>query len=146
MPEPNRRVRPRTLVALLALAAATASLAGIAAGVRFVTQGDSAPPTAQVLVSDTGVTHGHPRPVLPASPAPAVGQPKSAPSQTTKPLPPRRHNRAPETPPPPRHNRGPKMPPPPRRHSGPRSHRPTRPQRAHHSKQAQVNQRSRILA
>ena len=134
MPEPNRRVRPGTLVALLALVAAAASLAGIAAGVRLVTQGDSAPPTAQVLVSDTGVTHGYLRPVLPASPAPAVGQPKPAPSQSTKPLPPRRHHR------------GPKKPLPPRRHSGSRFHRPARPQRAHHSKQAQVNQRSRILA
>src|ERR1700735_5505258 len=133
-PEPDRRARPRALVASLALVIAAALLASIAAGVRFVTGGDSARPVARVMTSDTGILHDSPRPVFHAIAAAAVRQPRPAPRQTPKPPHPGRHSREPKKPlPPRRHRRSPKSQlsagsQQPRQHHGKRAHAHRRPQ------------------
>jgi len=58
---------------------------------------DGAPPIAQVVASDTRVAHGHPRPVLKASAAPAAREPKLTRSNTSEPLHPRHHGPAPKS-------------------------------------------------
>jgi len=134
-PEPDRRARPRALVASLALVIAAALLASIAAGVRFVTRGDSARPVARVMTSDTGIPQDSPRPVFHVIAAPAVHQPRPAPRQTPKP------------PQPARHSREPKKPPHPRRHSrSPKSQLSAGPQQPqHHGKRAHVHRGPQVL-
>src|SRR5262245_11564745 len=94
----NRRLRPRVLVAPLTLATAAVSLAPIAAGARLMAQGDSAPPIARVVASDTSVAHRYPSPVVKtrASAAPAVRQLEPVPSQTRVPHHPRRRSPVPK--------------------------------------------------
>jgi hypothetical protein len=128
MPEPNRRVRPKALITLALVIAGF--LACIAAGVRFMTRGHSAPPAPRALASDTGVGYDYARPASPRSAAPAVSRPKLTASRTAKPLHPH-HSRAPNKPVhPPRHSPGPK------------SHAPAQPQPAHqhHSEQPRHQQ------
>src|SRR5262249_61191349 len=88
----------------------------IAAGARLMIQDGSAPPITRIVASDTGVAHHHARPVLKASAAPAVRQPRSAPSQASGPPHPRRHRSEPE------------------------SHRPAHPPRATHHPSDQAQQ------
>jgi len=82
-----------------------------------MTQGDSAPPIARVVASNTSTAHDHARLTRKASPASAVYQPKAVARHAQVQHHPRRHN------------------------SEPKPHRPAHPQRAsHHSKRTQANQ------